>query len=90
MSVGVQSGLLPRPDLSARPDLPPKPDHLRIWQCTQSDPKQNQNEDECEYLEPVPRHDYEEPGDSTIQTDRGEEQEDKNHYEPIGGMKQLE
>ena len=86
---GVQCGFLPRPDSSEKPNLPPKPCHLKTWQCTQSDPKQDQNEDECEYLEPVPRNEYEEPGDSTFQTDKGEEEEEENHCEPMGGMEEL-
>ena len=64
-------------------DLPPKPDHLRTWQYTQSDPEQDQNEDECKYLEPVPRHEYKKPGDSAIQTDKGEEEEEENHYDKL-------
>ena len=67
---GGWSGFPPRPDSSEKCDLPPKPAHLRTWQCTQSDPEQDQNENECEYLEPVPRHEYKEPGDSTFQTDK--------------------
>ena len=87
---GVQSGFPPRPDSSEKPDLPSKPACLRIWQCTQSDPEQNQNDDEYEYLEPVPRHKYEEPSDSTFQTDKGEEEEEENHYELMGVIKELE
>ena len=59
-----------------RPDLPPKPDHLRNKQFSQ----QEQEEEECKYLEPVPRHEYEEPDENTIQTDNMEEEEDKDHY----------
>ena len=79
---GVQSGFPPRPDSSEKPDLPPKPVHLRTWQCTQSDLEQDQNQDECEYLEPVSRHKYEEPDDSAFQMDKVEEEEEENHHDP--------
>ena len=39
-----------------KPDLPSKPACLRTWQFMQSDLEQDQNEGECDYLEPVPRH----------------------------------
>ena len=54
-----------------------------------SHPEQDQKEDECECLESVLRHEYEEPDDSTFQTDKGKGEEEENHYEPIGGMQEL-
>ena len=43
---GVLSGLPLTPDFTTRPNLPTKLDHLRTWQCTQSDPEQDQDENE--------------------------------------------
>ena len=65
---------------------------MRTYQYTKSDPEQDQqNEGECEYLEPVPRHEYEELDDSAIQTDNlGEEEEGEDHYELVGSMEELE
>ena len=87
-SAGVQSGFPLRPDSSEKPDLP-KPAYLRTWHCTQSDLEQDQNQDECKYLEPVPRHEYKEPDDSPFQSDKGEEEKEENHYNPMGDMEKL-
>lgn len=63
---------------------------MRTWQCTQCGAEQDQNKDECKFLELVPRHKCEEPEDSAIQTDKGEEEEEENHYEPKGSKDELE
>ena len=40
-------------------------------------------------MEPVQRHEYEEPDDSAIQTDNQEEEEE-DHYEMVGNMEELQ
>ena len=68
----------------ARAKVPPKPDHLRNGH------NQPEPEEECEYLEPIQRHQYAEPtytDDTVMHTDQPDED---SAYELVGSMENLE
>ena len=61
----------------------PKPDHLRN-RHSQQEPEEDE---ECEYLEPIQKHWYEEPTYIDMQTDQPD---DEGACELIGSMENLE
>ena len=58
-----------------RPEVPPKPDRMRDRH------NQPEPEEECNYLEPIQRHPYEEPIYIDMTTNQQEEEE--GAYAPV-------